>query len=249
MEVWAILNQKGGVAKTTTTQALGAALQLRGKRVLFVDADPQRDLSRVMGADTAGLTALEVLTRKATAQQAIQKTESGDIITASAGLAADGILTTTGKEYRLREALEPLAAKYDYVLVDCPPSLGVLTINALTAATACILPCQADILSLEALDAFQQTYEVVKRYTNPAIEIKGIVITRYSGRSILGRDMADMIEEKAETLRTKVYSTRIRECIALKEAQAVRQDIFSYAPKSNAAQDYSDLLTEILEGK
>lgn len=249
MEVWAILNQKGGVAKTTTTLALGAGLRQRGKKVLFIDADPQRDMSRVLGADTTGLTTLEVLLRKATARQAIQKTGSGDVIAASAGLAADGILSNTGREYRLREALEQLNGEYDYILIDCPPSLGVLTVNALTAATGCILPCQADILSLEALDAFQQTYDAMKRYTNPALTLKGIAITRYSGRSILGRDMADMIEEKAAAIGTKVYNTRIRECIALKEAQAVREDIFSYAPKSNAALDYDSLLTEILEGK
>lgn len=249
MEVWAILNQKGGVAKTTTTLALGAGLRQRGKKVLFIDADPQRDMSRVLGADTTGLTTLEVLLRKATARQAIQKTGNGDVIAASAGLAADGILSNTGREYRLREALEQLNGEYDYILIDCPPSLGVLTVNALTAATGCILPCQADILSLEALDAFQQTYDAMKRYTNPALTLKGIAITRYSGRSILGRDMADMIEEKAAAIGTKVYNTRIRECIALKEAQAVREDIFSYAPKSNAALDYDSLLTEILEGK
>lgn len=248
MEVWAILNQKGGVAKTTTTLALGAGLRRRGKSVLFIDADPQRDLSRVLGADTTGLTTLEVLLRRATAEQAIQRTEQGDVIAASAGLAADGILTTTGREYRLREALEALNRAYDYILIDCPPSLGVLTVNALTAATGCILPCQADILSLEALDMFQQTYEAMKRYTNPGLTIKGIVITRYSGRSILGRDMVDNIEEKSAALGTKVYNTKIRECIALKEAQAVREDIFSYAPKSNAALDYDSLLTEILEG-
>lgn len=249
MDIIAILNQKGGVAKTTTTLALGAALQNRGERVLFVDLDPQRDLSKVVLADLNRISAYEVLTRKAKAAQAIQETAQGHIIPSSLSLAADGILTATGKEYRLKEALEPLEGVYDYILIDCPPSLGVLSVNALTAATGCIIPAQADVLSLEALDTFYQTYEVIKRYTNPALELLGVVITRYSGRSVLSRDMADMISDKAETLGTRVYKTKIRECTALKEAQAVRESIYQYAPKSNAVKDYNSLLNEVIGDK
>ena len=249
MDIIAILNQKGGVAKTTTTLALGAALQNRGKRVLFVDLDPQRDLSKVVLADLNKTSAYEVLTRKTKALPAIQETAQGHIIPSSLSLAADGILTATGKEYRLKEALEPLEGMYDYILLDCPPSLGVLSVNALTAATGCIIPAQADVLSLEALDTFYQTYEVIKRYTNPALKLMGVVITRYSGRSVLSRDMADMIADKAEALGTKVYKTKIRECTALKEAQAVRESIYQYAPKSNAVKDYNSLIAEVIGEK
>lgn len=246
MKIISVLNQKGGVAKTTSTLALGAALRDKGKRVLFIDLDPQRDLSKVVLADLSQISVFEVLTRKAKAAQAIQRTAQGDIIPSSLALAADGILTATGKEYRLREALEPLREAYDFILIDCPPSLGVLSVNALTAADGCIIPAQADVLSLEALGTFYQTYEVIKQYTNPALELLGVVITRYNGRSVLSRDMADLIEARAEELGTKLYKTRIRECTALKEAQAVRESVYQYAPKSNAVKDYNSLLKEIL---
>lgn len=248
MEVIAILNQKGGVAKTTTTACIGAGLNREGYKVLYIDLDPQCNLSDIVGASTESKTVLELLQRKATVEGVIQRTTQGDIIPSSAGLAQEGILTATGKEYRLKEVLEPIKGVYDYVLIDCPPSLGILTINALTAATSCIIPSQADKLSLQAIEQFKGTLEVIKRYTNPQITVKGIVITRYNGRAVLSRDYADMLQEIAESLNSVVFSARIRECIAVKEAQAMQQDIFTYAPKSNGARDYKALIDEITKG-
>ena len=241
-----IVNQKGGVAKTTTTAALGAGLTFTGKRVLLVDLDPQCNLSRTMGARTDGKTALEVLTGKAKAQEAIQDTPGGHIIAAGPGLGAEGILTRTGNEYRLHEALEPVKKKFDFILLDCPPSLGVLSINALTAAKYAIVPAQADRFSLEALGQFYDTFTAVKRYTNKALEIMGVLITRYNGRSVLSRDAADMISDEAAKLGTRVFNTRIREGIAVKEAQMVGESLFKYAPKSNAAADYKEFVQEVL---
>lgn len=250
MEVIAILNQKGGVAKTTTTACIGAGLCREGYKVLYIDLDPQCNLSDIIGANTDGITALEVLQRKVKAPGAIQRSSLGDVIPSSAGLAVEGIIfPETGKEYRLKEVIEPVRGLYDYILIDCPPSLGILTVNALTAATSCIIPAQADILSLRAIGQLKGTLEVITRYTNHNLFVKGIVITRYNGRSVLSRDYAEMLQEAAESLNSRVYSTRVRECIAIKEAQAMQEDIFTYAPKSNAAIDYKALIDEITRGE
>lgn len=249
-ETLAVINQKGGVGKSTTAAALGAGFILKGHKVLFVDLDAQGNLTFNMGAGNSALSSLEVLTGTATAKEAIRHTEQGDIIPASPALAgADNIITATGKEYRLREALEPVYDLYDYIVIDTPPALGILTVNALTACTSAIIPAQADVYSLQGIALLSQTIETVRKYCNRALKIKGIVLTRYNSRAVLSRDMADLIAQTAQQLRTKLYTTRIRECTALKEAQAVQQDIFTYAPRSNAAADYKALVAEVLEGE
>ncbi len=249
MEIIAVINQKGGVGKSTTAHAIGAGLTLKGYRVLYIDLDAQGNLSYTLRADTNGLTAMELLQGRNT-QAAIQRTAQGDIIASSPSLAgADTIITATGKEYRLREALEPLKKNYDYCIIDTPPALGILTINALTACTGAIIPAQADIYSLQGISQLHSTIETVKRYCNPALSIKGIVLTRYNSRAIISREVADMIEQTAGQLQTKLYKAKIRECTAIKEAQATQQDIYSYAPRSNATADYTALIAEILGGE
>lgn len=249
MEIISFINQKGGVAKTTTVSAVGSSLRQRGYRVLFVDLDAQRSLSSIMRASADRYTAYEVLKGAVPASEAIQATEQGDIIAAAKGLVAENLIEKrVGREYRLRKALEPLHELYDYCLIDCPPALSIITYNALTASTGCIIPCQADILSLEALDDLQETVADIREYSNPGLALHGIVITRYSDRAILSKDLATLIERKAAEIGTRVYQTRVREGIAIKEAQAMREDIFSYAPKSKAAADYKALTLEILEG-
>lgn len=252
MKVYCFLNQKGGVSKTTSALCVGDELKRRGAKLLFIDLDPQCNLSYLMGADISGLTiasALDILQRTATAEEAIQHTERGDIIAASPALAgADVTLTATGKEYRLREALEALAGKYDYSIIDTPPALGVLTINALTASNGCIIPAQADFLSLQGIGQLRGTIETVKRYCNPGLKVKGIVLTRYNPRTVISREVAAMMEQTAATLDTRLYDTRIRECNAIREAQAMRQDIYTYAPRSNASADYKALTDEITKG-
>lgn len=249
MEVIAVINQKGGVGKSTTAHAIGAGLTLKGHRVLYVDLDAQGNLSYTLRADTNGLTAMELLQGRNT-QAAIQRTAQGDIIASSPSLAgADTIITAVGKEYRLREALEPLGGLYDYCIIDTPPALGILTINALTACNGAIIPAQADIYSLQGISQLHTTIETVKQYCNPALTIKGIVLTRYNSRAIISREVADMIEQTAGQLQTKLYKAKIRECTAIKEAQATQQDIYSYAPRSNAAVDYTALIAEILGGE
>lgn len=246
-ECIAVINQKGGVGKSTTSNAIGAGLFQRGYKVLFIDLDAQGNLSYSMKCENKPLSSLEVLTGTATAKEATLTTPQGDIIPASPALAsADTIITDTGREYRLKEALEPLKEVYDYIIIDTPPALGTLTINALTACESVIIPAQADIYSLQGIGQLNQTIQTVKRYCNSDLTIKGIVITRYSPRAVLTRDMTDLLEDTAKQLNTKVFTSRIRECIALKEAQASQTDIFTYNPRSNAGIDYKALLEEMI---
>lgn len=247
-EIIAVVNRKGGVGKTATSHALGAGLMKRGYRILFIDLDSQCNLTYDLGAKTAPLTSMEVLSGTATAEEAVQHTQNGDIIPASPSLAvADTAIDGTGKEYRLKEALEPLQAGYDYIIIDTPPATNVLTVNALTACTSTIIPAQAEVHSLQGIGLLYETMRAVKKYTNPSLKIKGILITRYNGRAIISKDMKENLEATATQLDTKVFSTPIRECTAIKEAQATQTDIFTYAPRSNATADYTAVLEEILE--
>lgn len=248
MDVISIVSQKGGTGKSTTAHAIGAGLFLRGKRVLHIDLDSQGNLSYSMGADTSGVTAMEVLQKQNTVHEAIQSiAEQGDIMPSSPALAAaDTLLTHTGKEYRLKEALQPLKGKYDYIIVDTSPSLGVLTVNALAASTGAIIPAQADVFSLQGINRLYDIIDAVKTYCNPALHVMGIVLSRYSSRAILSRELAEMIEATAERFQTRLFNTRIRECVALREAQAMRQSIYQYSPRSNAAKDYTSLVDEIV---
>lgn len=247
MKIYSIINQKGGVGKSTTALAIGAGLTLKGYSVLYVDLDAQGNLSYTLGADTQGYNSMGALQRPETAKEEIQQTAEGDIIASSPTLAAaDTILIDTGKEYRLKEALNSLSGLYEYCIIDTPPALGILAINALTACRGAIIPAQADIYSLQGIGQLNSTIQAVKKYCNSSLSIKGIVLTRYSSRSVISREVAETLEKTAEQLNTKLYKTRIRECTALKEAQATRQNIYSYAPKSNATADYTALVEEIL---
>lgn len=248
-KVTAIINQKGGVGKSTTSQSLAAGLSLKGFKVLLIDMDSQGNLSFSTGANKAAVSILEVLKQEAPAADAIQTVGNLDIIPASISLAgADMQLTEMGKEYRLREALEPIKKNYDYIIIDTPPALGILTINALTAADDIIIPAQADIYSIDAIGQLYNTVKAVQQYTNKNLSIKGVLLTRYSDRTILSRDLADMIQQTAEQLHTKLFKATIREAIGIKEAQAQKQDIFAYSSNSKVAADYMQLVDEFLEG-
>lgn len=245
MQTLAITNQKGGVAKTTTAQAIGDYLQRQGASVLYVDLDPQGNLSYSLGASGG---AFEALLDPKKVKNYITRTERGDIIASAEGLAgADAAITSVGKEYRLREALEGL--EYDYCIIDTPPALGILSINALTACQDVVIPVQADIYSLQGLAQISQTLGAVKQYTNSGLSVRGILITRHNGRTIVRRDIADLLERCAADMGTKVFKTKIRECTAVVEAQANQASIFEYAPRSNAAKDYTEFMQEMLGGK
>lgn len=247
MKTLAIINQKGGVGKSTTALAIGAALTLKGNHILYVDLDAQGNLSYTLGADTTQHSTLRALQRPDTAAAEIQHTMQGDVLASSPALAgADTMLTEVGKEYRLKEALATVRWDYDYCIIDTPPALSILTVNALTACSGVIIPAQADIYSLQGISQLNNTIQTVKKYCNPELQILGIVLNRFSSRSIISREVAEMIDSTAAQLNTKLYKTKIRECTALKEAQAMQKNIFEYAPRSNAAADYKALIEEII---
>ena len=247
-----IANQKGGVGKSTAVDAIGSYIASKGKRCLFIDLDPQGNLSYTMKANYSGIsvpTAWEVLTQRANLVDAIQRTERGHIVASSPLLAsADINLTMLGKEYRLKEALKPILRQYDAIIIDTPPNLGILTINALTAANGCIIPSKTDIFSLQGILQLNKTIEAVKQYcNNPNLQILGIALSQYSSRTIIGKEIAAALEQTAAALKTKLYNAKIRECTAIKEAAAKQESIFVYAPKSNASIDYQDLAEEALQ--
>lgn len=247
MRITAIVNRKGGVGKTATVHALGAGLIRQGKKVLYIDLDSQGNLSYTLQAKE-GMTILEALTKTADINDIIQTTEQGDIIPANQSLAVlDTLITDFGKEYRLQEAINNLKEPYDYVLIDTSAQLGLATFNALVSATDIIIPVQADIYSLQAIGLLNEVIHDVKKYANPDLQINGILLTRHNKRALLSQEINSRLESLSHDLNTRVYKTPIRECISIKEAQALKVDIFSYAPKSNAVLDYNDLIAEYLE--
>lgn len=248
-EAIAVCNKKGGVAKTTTAHALGAGLALKGYKTLLLDLDSQCNLSQAAGADLTGPGTGDVLKGEAPAAEAVQAlSDCLDIIPGGANLAkADIELTETGKEYRLKEVIADLLPGYSYVVIDTPPALGILTINALTAAGRLIVPAQADYFSLQALEDLQTVLDVVRKYTNPTLHTMGILFTRHNPRTIFTRDLDEVITDTAAHLQTSVFSARIREAVAIKEAQASHQDIYTYSPKSKVAEDYRQFVEEVIK--
>jgi chromosome partitioning protein len=248
-EVIAVINQKGGVGKSTTAFALGAGLSLKGHKVLFVDLDAQGNLSDTLRAKDGSLSVMDLLAGLATAAEATWRGDRWDIIPSSPALAgADISISGNRKEYRLKEAIAPVKEEYSYIVIDTPPALGVLMTNALAACSWAIIPAQADRYSLKGIVRLHSTIDIVKKHSNPALEVKGILLTRHNTRAVLSRDIAEVIEQTAERLRTRLFKTAIRENVAIREAQARQQDIYSYAPKSNAALDYGAFVDELLEG-
>lgn len=246
-KVITIINQKGGVGKTTTAQSIGVWIQVKkNKKVLFLDLDQQGNLTYALEAGNSDYNTLEVLETGLIRAEKAQLTPSGfSVIPSTPSLAnVDVVLTQTGKEYRLKEALEGLD-EYDFVIMDTPPSLNIITINALTASDYAIIPAQADIFSLQGITQLGQTIETVKRYTNKNLKVLGIVLTKHSTRSILSRDLRKVITDTAIHLHTNVYKEYIREAVAIRESQAMKKDIFSYNPNSNAALDYDALMKQI----
>lgn len=248
MKVITIGSEKGGVGKTTTAAALGSGLALRGYRVLLIDLDPQANLSYALGSKAgAGLSSYELL-QGAEPKEMIQELGEGlDLIAASRALAeADTAFTSTGREYKLREALEKLRAAYDFIIIDNKPALGVLTINSLTAADGLIIPAHASIFSLQGLGQLAEIVGAVKQYTNKGLEVLGILLTEFNPRTIISNDLSELIEDTAKLFDTKVFKTRIRRAVAVEEAHTTQQSIFNYAPKGNATLDYQAFIDELL---
>lgn len=246
-KVITVINQKGGVGKTTTALSFGVGLGLKKKKVLIVDLDPQTNLSFIFNAGTTKPSIYDVFFNKTNIVDTIHKSKNYDFITSHSDLSlADTTITKTGKEYILSEALETIKDQYDYIILDTPPALGILTINSLTASDCCIITSQADIFSLQGIGQLADTIKAIKKYCNSKLIIAGILITRYNSRTILSKDMTFNLESIAKNINTKVYNTKIRECIAIKESQAMQTDIFTYSKGSNASKDYNAFIKEFM---
>jgi chromosome partitioning protein len=220
--------------------SIGAGLRQKDFRVLFVDLDAQGNLSLTLGATAVTTDIFDT--------DSIQSTPEGDILPSTPALAtADTVLSKPGREYQLREALEEFRGQYDYIIVDTPPALGILTINALVAANGIIIPTLADPYSLQGISQLYDSIQTVRKWCNPDLEIMGILLTRFSPMSIIRREIAELLDETAGQMGTKLYRTRIREGVAVQESQANKQSVLTYAPTSRVAKDYDALIDEILE--
>jgi len=248
-QVIALANQKGGVAKTTTTLNLGVAFAERGLRVLCIDLDPQGNLtmSQGMNPDTIERSMFDVLVHRMPISEVIAKREI-DVAVASIDLAgADMALSSQiGRERALQKALEPVRALYDFILIDTPPSLGLLTINAFVAATGVIVPVQTEYLSLRGLVQLENTLQMVRDNLNPQVSIIGILPTMFDKRLTHSREADEILRENFGSL---VYSTRIRKTIRYAEAPVKGSSIMAYEPDGEAAEMYRDLAKEVLGGE
>lgn len=246
-KVICMASKKGGVGKTTSSLAIGAGLMKRGKKVLFLDLDSQANLSRTMKAEPEP-NIYEVLDQESETDilHAVQETDMGDVVAATPKLnAIDTIVKGVGSEYFLREAIAPILPYYDFVIIDCPPSLETITINALTASDDVVIPVQADYYSYDGLRQMRISIERTKKYTNQKLNVAGLLICRFNVRTTISKSVRTDFETLAEKIGTKVFAQPIRECTALKEAQLMHQDIYEYASKSNAVADYEAVLNEM----
>lgn len=248
MKVIAVINQKGGVGKTTTVLNLGAGLVLKGYRVLLVDLDVQGNLTTATDIQAIERTSFDILTKEAAVKEAIVKTNQADLIPYSPRLAGIDLTLAeaVAREYRLREALEEVKKLYDFVIIDTPPAINTLTLNALVSANEVIIPAQAEVFALRGIEGFMQTLEQVKTYYNKGLKVNGILLTRFNAAASLRQTITERLEDVARKHKTKIYKTRIRENVAICEAQATRNNLFSYAPKSKGALDYMSLVEEVL---
>ena len=250
MKIISIANQKGGVGKTTTASALIAGLANRDYKVLGIDFDPQGNLSDSFGAEMYQKpTVYELLKGEYSFAESIQNFRGFDIIPSNIMLAGcEQELSQTGKEHRLKETIAPHAKNYDYIIIDCPPSLGILTINAFTFAEEIIVPTTAGIFAANGIQQLNNTVKNVKKYCNPNVKIAGILLTRFNPKTNLNKQIKELTQQLGSHIDAPVYSTFIRNGIAAEEAQATRTDIFTYSDKSTVAQDYKAFIDEYLQG-
>jgi chromosome partitioning protein len=249
--IYALANQKGGVGKTTTVINLGAYLASLGQRVLLIDIDPQANATSSLGVDkrTVQISTYDLLVRGAPLADVTQLTGQLRLDLAPSAPALAGatveLVNMPQREYRLRQALENLDQRYDYVLIDCPPSLGLLTVNGLTAAAdGVIIPVQCEYLALEGLSQLGRAIDLVRRALHPDLQLRGLVMTMYDVRTTLSRQV---VEEVQGHFPGRVFKTIIPRSVRLSEAPSYGEPISSYAPKSAGALAYEMLAQELLQ--
>ncbi len=240
----AFSNQKGGVGKTTSAVNIGAYLAGKDKKVLLIDLDPQANMTKALGIENPEVTIYGVLL----GEQKLQAVPILDnLVLIPCGYGMSSFERVKGgeldNEYLLKEVLEPLKKKFDFILIDCPPALGLITVNALAAADEVIIPLEAQIFGVDGLNKVLDIVEKVRKRINTKLTVGGVFFTRYNNRKILSRDTADDLRE---LLKNKVLKATIRENVQLQEAPSLGKDIFSYAPGSPGAKDYAKLSEEIM---
>ena len=242
--ILSLLNHKGGVGKTTSAINIGAGMVVLGKRVLLVDLDPQANLSLSLGIGRQPPSLYDAM--RGEADLAPVTVRPGlDVIPSNLDLsgAEMELINEAGREYILRELFEPMQDAYDFIIIDCPPSLGLLTLNALTCSDFVLIPLQTEFLAMQGLAKIKQVIQKVKLRLNKKLEIGGVIPTMYDSRKVLNRDIVETIKKYFGEL---VFESYVRDNVALAEAPAQQQDIFSYNPTSAGAEDYLAVCQEIL---
>ena len=245
-----IVNQKGGVGKTTTSINVGAFLAHMGKNVLLVDLDPQANATAGLGVDHKSIErgVYECLIGTATIPQVIHNTSVAGyrVVPASASLAGASVelVTMDRREYRLHDALTQVSSGYDYILIDCPPSLGILTINGLIASDEVLIPVQAEYYALEGLGQLMRTIELVKQHIKPELQVLGTALTMFDGRNRLS---TEVMHELYKYFPNKIFRSVIPRSVRLAEAPSFGQSILQYEPNGKSATAYERLAREILE--
>lgn len=240
--VIAVTNQKGGVGKTTTCASLAGIFRQRGRSVLALDLDPQGNLSFSLGAEDTGLTIHDIMTGRCTVKEAVKRTRICDVVTSNILLSGTELeLKQREREFVLKKALEEVKDDYDAVIIDTPPALSVLTINAYTAARDLIIPMTPEVLSLQGISQVTDTIITVKKYYNKGLDVRGILLTRYSSKYLLNEEVSEMAEIVADRLGTRILPIKISSCIAAAEAPAHQMTITEYSPRCRAAKEYTQL--------
>ena len=244
-KVISISNHKGGVGKTTSAINIGAGLNLLKKKVLLIDLDPQANLTQSLGLKNEPINIYGAL-RGEYKLQPIEILKGLDVIPSTLDLSGAEIELSSepGREYILKELIEPLRASYDFIIIDSPPSLGLLTINSFTASDEILIPLQAQYLALQGLAKLVEVVDKIKGRLNKGLKVGGVFITQYDSRKVLNRDVVDTIQAH---FKEEVFKTKIRDNIALAEAPSQGLDIFRYSSKSKGAEDYLALSKEVLK--
>lgn len=248
-KVIAVTNQKGGVGKTTICTSMCGELSRLGYKVLAIDLDPQGNLSFSLGVETEDeFTIYDVMKGNCEIKDAIIGGDVCDVVPSNillSGLELE--MTGVGREYVLREQLSGLSKKYDYIILDTPPALSVLTINAYTASDELVIPMLCEILSLQGIAQLKQTIFAVKRYYNKSLCVRGILLNKYNPRFTLTKDVEDIAQMIAEQLGTTIFKTKISASVLVAEAPAHGESIITYGPKSKSAKEFRNFVKELIE--
>lgn len=253
-----VTNQKGGTGKTSTSLFLSYGLAFKGYKVLLIDLDSQADASFSTGVNyNETKTSLEVILGDIDIEDAIisvptKQDAKIDLVPASSNLASLDIQLVKRQlidaQYNLLESLKQVKENYDFVVIDTPPAISMAVLNALTASDYVVVPTQADIYGLKGLGKLAGTINSIQRHSNPDVKVLGILLGRYNYRTNFTKAITDMLQSTSKKLNTKVFSTKIREAIAIKEAQGERTNLFEYAPKAKVTQDVNEFINEVLGG-